>query len=474
MSLRLKLLLTLVPLFVVGLVAVDVGTYGALQSYLLSRTDQQVLAAHQSVGDYLTGHDSHDGGGGGGPSSSGSGPAPFPQNTYGQLRSSAGTVIKEQTFGFGTNNNAKPVLSANLKPGTHQSPNLLTVSGTGGVDRYRVYVDTADDVAGDILIVAIPLDEVDVTLAQLLGLELAISAGVTLVLAVATWLIVRQGLRPLIRMGATARSIAASELHQRVEPATERTEVGRLGLAINAMLEQLESAFAARAASEERLRQFVSDASHELRTPLTSMRGYAELLKAHPEMAPEEMEAAAGRIEDESRRLGVLVEDLLLLARLDQGRALERNRVDLEALVTDACADARIADRNRTITARISAPLIVVGDESRLRQVLTNLLRNAQVHTPPGTPIEVALRPGAGTAIIEVIDHGPGIPDATAELIFERFHRADPERSRDRGGSGLGLSIAAAVVGAHQGTIRVLPTEGGGATFRIELPLGLA
>lgn len=470
LSLRFKLLLALVPLFVLGLAAANIGTYASLQTFLLTRTDQQILAAHQSVGNFLTGQSGGSRGGGPGPPPGGGSAAAFPQNTYGQLRSATGTVIKEQTFGFGQLDDARPVLPANLKPGTKQSPNLLTVNGTEGISRYRVSVDTADDPAGDILIVAIPLDDVDATLNGLVGFELAISAGVTLVLAIATWLIVRRSLRPLVEMGKTARSIAASELHQRVEPATEKTEVGRLGLALNTMLEQLEAAFAARAASEERLRQFVSDASHELRTPLTSMRGYAELLRSHPEMAPKEMSAAAGRIEDESRRLGVLVEDLLLLARLDQGRALERNRVDLEALVTDSSADARVADGGRTISARVNAPLVVVGDESRLRQVLSNLLRNALVHTPPGTPIEVVLKPEGKLAVIEVVDHGPGIPPDDAERIFERFHRADPEQSRDRGGSGLGLSIAAAVVGAHHGRISVVPTPGGGATFRIELP----
>jgi two-component system OmpR family sensor kinase len=474
LSLRLRLLLALVPLFVLGLAAANIGTYAALQSFLLTRTDQQILAAHNSVGNYLTGQTGGGGGGSGGggpgPLPGGGGSAAFPQNTYGQLRSATGTVIKEQTFGFGEHDNARPVLPANLKPGTRESPNLLTVSGTGGINRYRVYVDTADNAAGDILIVAIPLDDVDATLKGLVGFELAISGAVTLVLAGATWVIVRRSLRPLAEMGATARSIAASELHQRVEPATEKTEVGRLGLALNTMLEQLEAAFAARAASEERLRRFISDASHELRTPLTSMRGYAELLRSHQHLAPEEMSAAAGRIEDESRRLGVLVEDLLLLARLDQGRALERNRVDLEALVTDAGADAQVADSSRTISTRVNAPLVVVGDESRLRQVLSNLLRNALVHTPAGSPIEVVLNPGGALAVIEVVDHGPGIPEGDAGQIFERFHRADPERSRDRGGSGLGLSIAAAVVAAHQGKISVLPTPGGGATFRIELP----
>ena len=238
------------------------------------------------------------------------------------------------------------------------------------------------------------------------------------------------------------------------------------------MFGELEEAFAARAASQDRLRQFVSDASHELRTPLTSMRGYAELLRGNPEMSEDEVDMAARRIEDEARRLGVLVDDLLLLARMDQGRALEDGRVDLEALVTDACADARVVDPSRAITAKVLAPLVVIGDDMRLRQVLSNLVKNALVHPPAGTPIEVTLSPSEGFAVIDVVDHGPGIPSGNADRIFERFHRADPEQSRDCSGSGLGLSIVTAVTAAHRGRASVLPTPGGGATFRIELPLG--
>jgi two-component system OmpR family sensor kinase len=271
-------------------------------------------------------------------------------------------------------------------------------------------------------------------------------------------------------MGHTARSIVASDLSQRVTPADEKTEVGRLGLALNTMLSQLEAAFAERAATEQRLRHFVSDASHELRTPLTSMRGYAELLRRNPDMDAEDVLLAMQRVEDEAQRMGILVDDLLLLARLDQGRPLERRPVDLEALVTDAVSDARVGDPNRVITSHIGVPLRVIGDDQRLRQAVGNLLRNAVVHTPVGTPIEVELRSEDGRAVLEVIDHGPGIPQGHAQRIFERFHRAQPERSRDQGGSGLGLSITAAIVGAHGGRISVEPTPGGGATFRIELP----
>jgi two-component system OmpR family sensor kinase len=315
------------------------------------------------------------------------------------------------------------------------------------------------------------MDDVQSTLDRLLVLEVGVSGGVTIVLLVATWFIVRRGLRPLRRMGETARTIVASDLSRRVEPANERTEVGQLGQALNTMLDQLEAAFAERARTEQKLRHFVSDASHELRTPLTSMRGYAELLRRNPDMSSEDIVLAMRRIEAEAQRMGILVDDLLLLARLDQGRPLERRPVDLDAMARDAYSDARVTDPRRTISLRVLAPLVVTGDDLRLRQALGNVLRNALVHTPPGTPVEIELRPDDGHAVLEVVDHGPGVPAGHAERIFERFHRADPGRSRDQGGSGLGLSITSAIVGAHGGTVSVHPTPGGGATFRIELPL---
>ena len=472
MSLRLRLLLTLVPLFIVGLVVANVATYAALQSFLTSRLDQQAIAAHITIERNLSGSSAPEPNGGGHGVPPGDTPgSSLPNGTYGELRTASGSVLRSESYGYSSTTSTHPILPANLQPGTSSNPTLLTVGGAGSIGNYRVYVDRTNDGTGDIIIAAVPLGDLTATLNQLLVLELAVTGSVTLVLTLATLIVVRRSLRPLEVMGQQARSIVASELGQRVEPATERTEVGRLGLAINTMLSRLEDAFAARAASQERLKQFVADASHELRTPLTSMRGYAELLRRGDSLSPEDSLTAARRIEDEARRLGILVDDLLLLARLDQGRVLQNKRVDLEALVSDACADARIADPARSVTARILAPLVIDGDDMRLRQVLSNIIRNALVHTPPATPIEVTLRAEAETAVLEVADHGPGIPEAESSLVFERFHRADPGRSRDRGGSGLGLSISAAVVGAHNGTISVVPTPGGGATFRIELPL---
>jgi two-component system OmpR family sensor kinase len=474
MSLRLRLLLALCPLFVLALVAADAGTFVALRSFLLSRVDGQLIDGHGSVEQTLLysaglGGRTGDGGPGGpghGSGPGGPGPVGLPSGTYGALLSTSGAVLAH----YPDDATATPVLTGTRA----SSPQLSTVAGQGGVNHFRLYVEVLDGGsagAGDLVAVGVPLDDVDSTLQQLLLLELGIAGGVTLVVVLATAVLVRRGLLPLERIGSTARSIVLSDLSQRVTPATERTEVGRLGLALNTMLGQLEEAFAEREANELRLRHFVSDASHELRTPLTSMRGYAELLRRTPDMSPDDMTMAMRRIDEETQRMGILVDDLLLLARLDQGRPLESRPVDLEALVVDACADARAADGDRAISSRVSAPLVVAGDQLRLRQVLSNLLRNALVHTPAGTPVEVVLRRDGRLAVLEVADHGPGIPPAQTGRIFERFYRADPGRSGDQGGSGLGLSIAAAVVQAHGGRIGVERTPGGGATFRIQLPL---
>ena len=472
MSLRLRLLISLVPLFIVGLIVADVATYFSLQSFLVSRVDTQLLAGHVDPETQLL--NAAGLGPGGPPEGGGGGPSAFPIGTYAELLSPTGAFIDSTSVGFGrtqTDPSTHPVLPDSIiKGGPPAAPEYLTVSGAGSFSQYRAYVETARE-GNDILIVAVPLDDVNSTLSRLLYLELGVTGGVTILVLAASWFIVRRGLRPLERMGRTARSIVATDLSQRVVPANDRTEVGRLGAALNTMLSQLEEAFSERAAGERRLRHFVSDASHELRTPHTSMRGYAELLRRKPHMDREDVLLAVRRIEDETQRMGILVDDLLLLARLDPGRPLERTVVDLESLLDDACADARAADASRTITAAVDAPLTVIGDEVRLRQAFGNLMRNAIVHTPAGTPVEIRLTAGDGDAVVDVVDHGPGIPPGHAERVFERFHRADPTRSADQGGSGLGLSITAAIVSAHGGRIRVLETPGGGATFRVELPL---
>jgi two-component system OmpR family sensor kinase len=286
-----------------------------------------------------------------------------------------------------------------------------------------------------------------------------------------TMWVVRVGLRPLDQKATTAGANASGDLSQRVEHADDRTEVGRLGAALNTMLGHIEQAFAARTASEQRLRRFVADASHELRTPLTSIRGYAELFRRGAAERPDDLATAMRRIEDESARMSVLVDDLLLLARLDQGRPLEREEVDLVALASDAVDDARAVSPDRPITFETNGPVTVTGDEARLRQVTANLLTNARAHTPEGTRVHVRVRSTPEGAEIEVADDGPGLAPDEAARVFERFYRADPARTRSRGGSsGLGLSIVAAIASAHGGRATLDTAPGQGATFRVALP----
>jgi len=319
-------------------------------------------------------------------------------------------------------------------------------------------------------VVAMPLTNVDATLGQLRLLEALVSAVILLALASLAWWTVQLGLSPLRRIRDTAKKIAAGDLSQRVDSIDPRTEVGQLGRSLNEMLAQIERAFAARTASEERLRQFVADASHELRTPLSSIRGYAELFRRGASSNPEDLGKAMSRIESESIRMGQLVDDLLLLARLDEDRPLDLRPVDLTQLALDAAADQGAADRQHPISVVAPAPVLVAGDEARLRQVVTNLLRNAVVHTPDGTAIEVLTGSQDGQGILQVVDHGPGVPPDAADRIFERFVRVDRSRGRARGGAGLGLAIVAAIVASHHGVVTLATTPGGGATFRVQIP----
>jgi two-component system OmpR family sensor kinase len=281
--------------------------------------------------------------------------------------------------------------------------------------------------------------------------------------------VVRVGLLPLDRMGHTAAAIAGGDLSHRVETADQRTEVGRLGLALNRMLDRLEDAFAAREASQERLRRFIADASHELRTPLASIRGYAELFRMGAAREPEDIAKAMRRIEDEAARMGILVEDLLTLARLDEVREANHGAVDLSVLARDAVDDARATDPEREIELH-AQPVAVTGDADQLRQVLANLLRNALVHTPAGTPIEVSVDRENGAVRLAVRDHGPGLPTDDADALFERFWRAEGGRERGKDGAGLGLAIVAGIVDGHAGSVKASNAPGGGAAFEVRLP----
>ena len=316
-----------------------------------------------------------------------------------------------------------------------------------------------------------PLSDFQDTLHHVALIGGIVTAAVLIGLAVLAWWLIRLGLRPLEEMGETAGRIADGDLSQRVEETNPRTEVGQLGVALNSMLGQIEEAFDQREASERRMRRFLADASHELRTPLTSIRGYAEVFGMGAAEKPEDVEMAMRRIEQESVRMSVMVNDLLSLARLDEVREPLRERVDLRELVSDACEDARAAapDRRITFTAPDSAEIL--GDPHQLRQVVANLLANAAVHTPAGSPIEVRLVRQGPSAVLTVRDHGPGISEDAKGQVFERFWRQSASRGRDAGGAGLGLAIVAGVVAAHGGRARASNHPDGGAVFTIELPI---
>ncbi|HEX6348828.1 MAG TPA: HAMP domain-containing sensor histidine kinase [Candidatus Dormibacteraeota bacterium] len=467
LSLRARLLLGLVALVVVGILVADLATYASLKTFLYQRVDKQLTTSDDDVVHQLnSSYEPH----GPGPGGEGGPAQSLPAGTYAAVLAPDGSVVADlvtTAFPGQTPTSARPVLPR--PSGGGQA--ISTVAGRGGIAHYELLVEPLYKPPGDYLAIAIPLTDVDSTLAQLVQLELLIGVLVVLAAALLGLLLVRVGLQPLARMGTTASAIAGGDLSRRVEPATPRTEIGRLGLALNAMLTQIEAAFAERTASNQRLRRFLADASHELRTPLTSIRGYAEILRRGAESKPEDSALARRRIEEEAVRMTALVDDLLLLARLDQGRPLARETVDLQALVQDAETDALAVAPNRPLRTLAPERVVITGDAMRLRQVLGNLVRNALVHTPADTPVELSLRQVAGKAVVKVADHGPGLPPGVGERVFEPFFRADAGRSRDRGGAGLGLSIVAAVVAAHGGAVHVESTPGGGATFVVELPL---
>lgn len=330
---------------------------------------------------------------------------------------------------------------------------------------------------GELTTVAIDLSDVSSTVDALLWSQVGIGVAVLLVLGIAGYAVVHRSLRPLVEVEQTAAAIAAGELDRRIPQRDSRTEVGRLSLALNGMLAQIQRAVASSEASaekartsEDRMRRFITDASHELRTPLTTIRGFAELYR---QGAARDVELLMSRIESESQRMGLLVEDLLLLARLDAQRPMEHRRVDLLALASDAVHDARSIAPKRTISMKVfdgPGTPEVLGDEARLRQVLGNLVANAMQHTPDSASIAVRVGTHEGNAILEVSDEGPGMSREDAHRVFERFYRTDTSRARTSGGSGLGLSIVDSLVFAHGGTVSVTTAPGQGCRFTVQLP----
>ena len=374
-------------------------------------------------------------------------------------------------FSYGERGLPRPKFPATLP--LSKSPDALTLftvpASDGSSPDFRAVALHGPGSSGTI-VVAVPLRDLTQTLDRLRTIELIVTAAILVALACLAWLVIKAGLRPLERMGETADAIAAGDLSRRVEPANRRTEVGRLGLALNGMLGQIEGAFAERQASEDRLRRFLADASHELRTPLSSIRGYAEIFRTGAAREPRELARAMQRIEDEAERMGGLVDDLLALARLDEQAESVREPVDLAALAGEVCDDVRATAPDRTIALQADLPIEVLGDRNQLRQVLANLLRNAIVHTPAGTPIEVAITARDDLASLAVRDHGRGLEPGAETQVFKRFWRRGDSRHRDGPGAGLGLAIVAAIAKAHGGAVKAANASGGGAEFTVTLP----
>jgi two-component system OmpR family sensor kinase len=344
-----------------------------------------------------------------------------------------------------------------------------TVGSTDRGVRYRMLARTEGRLGG-MVVAALPLTDVEDSVRRLVVVEAVAVLAVLAVLGVVTWWVVRLGIRPLRRMAATAGAIAGGDLAQRIPESHPGTEAGDLGVALNGMLGRIEEAFAERAASEARLRQFIADASHELRTPVATIRGYAELYRTGALDHADDLADAMRRTEQESVRMGDLVDDLLHLARLDQGRPLEQRPVDLSVLAADAVLDAQAVAPDRAVGVEAAGGVVVQGDERRLRQVVANLVGNALVHAP-GATVTVRVDRTATTAVLEVADDGPGMAPEDAEKAFDRFYRADGSRQRHHGGSGLGLSIVDATVRAHGGRAAIDSQLGRGTTVRVELPL---
>jgi two-component system, OmpR family, sensor kinase len=520
-SLRAKLIASLLALVIIALMVISVVGVTFMRTYLIGQADSSLkngrlqIAAQNAVADSLNGDPC--GQSVLGLASQGYAVWWIPaggtiQQVVQPESAPAGYMTSCQVTGYGPATSSIKAVQPTLVASNGWT---TTVSGQLSGDRWRVTGSTisltngTNSITGT-MVVGMDVSSVYTTIQQLTGVDIVVSIVILSVLALAGFAVVQTSLRPLVDIEETAGEIAAGHLNLRVPDRDPETEMGRLGRSLNIMLSQIEAAFHAQEESEqaahqseERMRRFIADASHELRTPLTAIRGFAEYYRqrgglardggdgGHEETAgdpggltPDDLERIMGRVEKEAARMGVLVEDLLMLARLDQQRPLAAQPVDLLTLAADAVGDARLLAPSRDIDLSVQpgAAFLVIGDEPKLRQVIGNLMSNALTHTPDGTPIRVSissgvLNPRAGNltpaVILEVIDHGPGMTPEQASRVFERFYRADQARTRGTGGTGtgLGLAIVDALVTAQGGVASVSTAEGRGATFRIALPL---
>jgi two-component system, OmpR family, sensor kinase len=473
-TLRFRILASLLVTMLIAFAVIAVVTVIALNRFLLGRLDTQLDAAGaryvaavaengEQPGD--GDHDLDDG---------------FGDARGQQVGTLGARVVAGRLVGVGIVGRPEPKsISASDSGKLISLPaGRLASDDLGVFGDYRLRAFALPD--GNRVVVGLPLKPVHETLAELLGVELAVFGGVLVVTILASGWLVSFSLRPLAKVTTTARQVSDAPLTDgdpvlaaRVPTPNPATEVGQLGFAFNHMLDHVEASLVSRNESEERLRRFIADASHELRTPVAAIRGHAESVRRGPDELPDMVRQSIARIESEAIRMGVLVDDLLLLARLDAGRPLARSNVELSLVAIDATNDARVAGPDHIWTLDLPpAPITVVGDDHRLREVVTNLLTNARTHTPPGSAVKLMLTtdPTAGTAILEVSDDGPGIPAAAQSHLFERFYRADSSRAPSTGSSGLGLAIVAAVTKAHGGHACVTSVPGRTA-FTITLPL---
>ena len=488
-SLRTRLLVTVMSLLAVVCLVIGVGAELALHRFLMRQLDEQVVdTGRRSAGIFDFGvplpppqrYQRRPA-----PFNSQTGPGPAFLGAPGQATRTIGAVVLDGEVvdaGVITQSGTRETMSkaaaaqlADIPP--DGKPVTVTLDGLG---RYRVVAHHSRS-GGNTIVSGLPMAEVDNALLSV-GTIFGIVASIALVAAVGAGIvIIRRQLAPVSRVAATARDVADLELDRgevrlpthvlAVDPAAAHTEVGQLATALNRMLERISDALAARHASETRVRQFVADASHELRTPLAAIRGYTELAQRHRDDMPDDVAHAMGRVESEAARMTQLVEDMLLLARLDTGRPLQREAIDLSQLAVDAVADAHVAGPEHQWALDLpDEPVVVTGDGARLQQVLVNLLANARTHTPAGTSVTTSLADdGAGGTVLTVTDDGPGIPAEMQPEIFERFVRGDTSRSRRDGSTGLGLAIVSAVVKAHHGSIDVRSVPGD-TVFTVRLP----
>lgn len=475
MRLRRRLVAIMIVLVALGLASVDIITLSSLHSYLYGRVDDQLGSTGHLVSGFVLRADRR-----GFTVTRASIHARVNPDLFVELHSVDGRMIVAQASGPQNEVYPPPRLPSPLPAQTprssgagghpgqvyHPSSASIDVPSVGVGPEYRLQ---AFSLPGETLIVASPLNTVNDTLDSLRNIELAVSIGLLVALLILMTVLVRLGLRPLEDMTKEADAIAAGDLSRRVRPTEGNGEIARLGRAFNGMLTQIETAFAQRALSEERLRSFLADASHELRTPLTSIRGYAELLQKDALTDKSDRDRALSRIEKEAARMGILVGDLAILAREGEGAEPARYRVDLAAVAADVVDDARTVDAARSIQLHAPTEVPVAGDDARLEQMVHNLVDNALTHTPAGTPVEVWAMVQGTSAVLEVRDEGPGLTAEQASRVFDRFYRGDNDRLD--GGSGLGLFIVASLARTFGGTAGVDTVVGQGSTFRVVLPL---